>query len=291
MLLLALGWQRAGDIYWIPGAVGAVASVALYDESFGGPLPAPRFARRWLLFGILGGVATVFRLTVGVLAIAVVLAAALVRGRESWRRRGLRLAAAVMIIVLPRLIVRAAEAPRDRYFASTAAAAGPMPSEHLFWHSIYIGLGISPNPYGLVYKDSVARNLVRNRDPGAPYMSARYERVLRDRVANLARTDPLFVVRQMLVKCLLLTPLLLCFAVLIPAMRRARTDRPMHRFALACVMGMGAGLLPGLIVVPISTYLCGAISLFIVAAVLALVANHRRDAPPLELGLSHRRSA
>lgn len=270
LLLLALAFQRAGDIYWVPGAVGAAGTVALYADATTDRPARQRFALRWLLFGLLGGMATVFRMTASVLALVVILAGAVAERNESWRRRAIRLGAAALVVALPRLIVGTAEARRDARFAALSGVAEPMPSEHLFWHSIYIGMGVSPNPYGLVYKDSVARNYVRSVDPAASYMSPRYERILRDRVVTLVQRDPLFVLRQLLVKCALLTPLLLALAALLPSARRTPWQRATIRFAWCCAAAMAAGMLPGLIVVPIATYLTGAVSVLVVAALLLL---------------------
>lgn len=274
LLLLAIAWQRAGDIYWVPGAVGAAGTIALYADATTDRPADDRFGLRWLSFGLLGGLGTMFRMTASVLALVVIVTGALARRHESWRRRAVRLGAAALVLALPRLVVGVAEAQRDARFAAISGVAEPMPSEHLFWHSIYIGMGISPNPYGLVYKDSVARNYVRSVEPAASYMSPRYERILRDRVVSLVQRDPLFVLRQILVKVALLTPLILALAALLPSMRRTPWPPATRRFAWCCAAAALAGILPGLIVVPIATYLTGAVSVLVVAGLLLLYGSH-----------------
>jgi virulence-associated protein VagC len=66
---------------------------------------------------------------------------------------------------------------------------------HPFWHTVYIGLGVVPNHFGISYSDSVAAAYVHSVDPNAAFVSPRYETILRKRVIQIAETDPGFVVK------------------------------------------------------------------------------------------------
>lgn len=66
---------------------------------------------------------------------------------------------------------------------------------HPFWHTVYIGLGVVPNRYGIAYNDSDAVAYVRSVDAAAPYVGSEYESILRNRVLHLITHDPGFVLR------------------------------------------------------------------------------------------------
>ncbi len=85
-----------------------------------------------------------------------------------------------------------ARADRMRgYPVNTAGVAGITSwsdgGGHVFWHPLYLGLGVVSNHYGIRWNDNNARAYVKRVDPTAPYLSARYESALRKRVIYIAR--------------------------------------------------------------------------------------------------------
>lgn len=67
---------------------------------------------------------------------------------------------------------------------------------HVFWHTLYIGLGWQPNPYGIAYLDESARAIAG----AVAYNSAEYEAAVRDAFLRLLAADPVFVVRTFVAK-------------------------------------------------------------------------------------------
>jgi hypothetical protein len=59
---------------------------------------------------------------------------------------------------------------------------------HLLWHTIYIGLGWYPNPYGIEYRDESGMAATK-----ATYASPEYEAALKAETTRIALADPGFV--------------------------------------------------------------------------------------------------
>ncbi len=136
------------------------------------------------------------------------------------------------------------------------------PAGHPFWHTAYIGLGVTHNRYRISYNDSAAANYVKTVDPRAIYLSARYERILRKRYLHIVTHDPGFAFRAYVEKVRLLAQdglgrfpallVLLPIAVAAGAIRRRR----------APVIGVGSALLligvaPALLAIPLADYETG----------------------------------
>lgn len=76
-------------------------------------------------------------------------------------------------------------------------AGGPLQIENVEqpWHAIWCGLGYFPNSYGFEWNDSAADAYAHSIDPNVVYCSEEYFGILKERVLEIARTDPLFVIQ------------------------------------------------------------------------------------------------
>lgn len=160
------------------------------------------------IIGALAGLTSTFRSGTGIgPLVAAVLVGLLVT--VGWRERSRVVILAVLAYLAMSTGVldvayQARAARMAAYPLNVSGSAGITtwsdPSGHPFWHTAYIGLGVIPNRYGIAYEDQVAAAYVRRIDPTAPYVSPRYEAILRKRVINLAEKDPSFVAKALLYK-------------------------------------------------------------------------------------------
>jgi hypothetical protein len=66
---------------------------------------------------------------------------------------------------------------------------------HPLWHSMYLGLGYLHNKWGIQWNDSVGIEKAAEIDPTAPYLSPRYEQILRHQYFRIVEDDPGYVAR------------------------------------------------------------------------------------------------
>lgn len=261
-------WE-GGDVYVFPALVALLGLTMLFVESIGLVRSLRSLAVVLGAFSLFCIVATLFRGT-SVAVGAVVLAASLFAFRRDGRRRTvLRVLALAVVLLGPPLVLRATTRYRDVAFAGRDGA--PLLDRHMFWHSIYIGLGVAPNKYGIAYVDSSAINFVGRVAPTAGYQSPEYEAVLRRRFTQLVREDPLFVARQFAIKIVVVG---LSFVFLLPFLgqRRLIASRQRAReFFLAGLAIALAGLLPGLLVVPVVRYASAGVIVLLFLGPLAMM--------------------
>ncbi|HEY8640176.1 MAG TPA: O-antigen ligase family protein [Solirubrobacterales bacterium] len=187
------------DIYWIPGwfAVTALPLVLLLWQRWDA-LGSRRAMVLLSLVVVWGSFVNSLRFSTALpvlLAALVVVFASVPRWR--WRIGG------ALILVLAYFSVNSAllgavSADRDHVVKQTAKYRDnllPTPGNHANWHLAYIGLSFSEFPHHGIsrWDDSEAFNYVKRVRPGTPYLSGTYDRVLRDRVLDIAREDPGFV--------------------------------------------------------------------------------------------------
>lgn len=153
--------------------------------------------------GAIAGVTSTFRSGSG-LGILVAAAVVSIAATASWRTRtaGVIVIAAAYLCLSTGVLDLAYQARAARMGSrpiSDYGVAGVTkwsdPTGHPFWHTVYIGLGVLPNRYGIYYEDSVAAAYVHKIDPAAAFVSPRYEEILRKRVIHIAETNPGFVAR------------------------------------------------------------------------------------------------
>lgn len=128
-------------------------------------------------------------------------------------------------------------------------------TSHLFWHSLYIGLGFLPNTHGIEYKDTVAIKIAERLAPEAEYLSREYDRVIRDQFLDLYRRHPTFVWQAWFAK---LGVVALMFLVHANVGMAAVWFSGLPRRVLAGFVAASAlSALPGILVMPYEVYLLG----------------------------------
>lgn len=263
---IAFGFLRFltyDGFYWVPALALAVCVPWLLAV-----IQSKRAAIPSLVgIALLAGVMQLFRSGTGYGLFAGAVIACIV-ARQSWRRRGIALAAVVaaFLIMSDGVLGLAYHSRGNRmhsYPVNTGGVAGVEtwsdPSGHPFWHTAYIGLGVVSNRYGIRYDDSVAAAYVRSVDPTAPFVSPRYEAILRRRVLHLIRSDPGFVLRAETRKLedvvddgLNQVPLLFVLLPLALVLGLGRGRR--LRYALATIPVLLVALGPPLLAVPSLSY-------------------------------------
>lgn len=243
---------------------------------------AERANRTWLLvagallIGLTIGIANLVRghAGTGVLIAAVILVG--FASRLSFVRRGAFITALFGGLMLTSLYQSHLLRQADAFLAQNSPGySGRDNSAHPMWHSIYIGLGYLKNQHGIEYDDSVAAGVVRNIDPKARYMSTEYERILRRRVQSLFETDPDFIFRTLFAKIGYAGYLFVRYAHL--GLLAACLGAVSRREAVALLCGAGFSVLPGILVMPFSSYLLGFTTFSSMIAVICLGRSAERE--------------
>lgn len=157
---------------------------------------------------------------------------------------------------------------RDAYLQANQPGYQLPVNGHPFWHSVYIGFGYLPNPYGLQYADEVAAAKVASVDPKIPYCSPQYEKVLEGATLDFVRSHPLFALKTFFMKALKLLGYAAFFAnagILCAFYRRI----PWAELLPMLVCGAFYAL-PGLLVVPFKIYALGMIAMALVFGIYAV---------------------
>jgi hypothetical protein len=243
-----------GDIYWVTAWI-FVASMPLLI------LIARRPARRlWpalVPIALVAGVITTIRSNAG---LAVALAAAAVAAVAPIKRP-LRLAAVAAVAVAyfapGVLLLPAIRAHRDDRVGIDLSANTP--TSHPLWHSLYIGLGYTPNRYGIHYLDGYALAAAREVSPRAPYLSPAYASALHREVNALIDHDFWFVAKAEAQKASVelshAARYLLLLALLLPSALAARGAARLRPFELALFLpALAIGALPAVVAVPSRDY-------------------------------------
>lgn len=132
-------------------------------------------------------------------------------------------------------------------------------STHVFWHSIYIGMGYYPNQYVADYRDEVAAAKVKSIDPSVKYCSREYEEILKNEFFDLLKKDPFWFIRTFLIKGLqIILYLSVFFNVGFLLLRKINLP---WKFWITFIIGLGFAIIPSLLVVPRLNYLLSGIIL------------------------------
>ncbi len=245
--------------WWIGDEYVALAAAVLAVLPFAGTLPGRRSGAGVLALllacGVFLGITETLRAGAALPALA--FTAGVLAARVHWSRRA-RLAAVVALAAgtcLPIVGLRALQANRDRWLAARVPGYEVPLHIHPVWHSAYIGLGFLSNDLGLRYKDEVAIGRVRALDPGAGFVTPRYEALMRGEVFRLIREQPAFVAVTEAAKAGVLLLMLLVFmnVGLIAALWR----RPPWRVQLSFWLALAAGSLTGFMAIPHLPYVLG----------------------------------
>ncbi len=170
-------------------------------------------------------------------------------------------AALIAGFVLPIFYSRLVLRERDQYLHSVDASYYPQRSQHVFWHTAYIGLGYLNNPYVPAWRDAVGAETVAAVAPQVIFGSAEYESILKDRVIEIFHKDRYFIAYTFAAKLGVITVMLLATAglgilasVLCPKGFVIET---------AFWLAIAFAALGGIVGIPIPQYLLGMITLAI----------------------------
>ena len=178
-------------------------------------------------------------------------------------------------------------ADRDAYLSKEAIAFNHTTTDsHFFWHSVYIGFGFLNNPYGIVYSDGAATNLVKSKYPAIIGSSDvdtdyhAYEHVLKQETLQLAINHPYFVIRTLAAKFgVVMLFVAASFSLGFFYLFRARPKS----VDVVFLLGIGFGFLPCLLVMPIPKYALGGFGMaaFYGFACFAYAVDQIRQSKPI----------
>ena len=199
-----------------------------------------------------------------------IFAVALTVGRKqvSLARRAGEIALLCVAFAAPMLLFRTVLERRDHYLLRTVPGYTVQDRVHPFWHQIYIGLGYLTNDRGIAYTDESGKDRATQLAPGTPQYSAQYESVLRREVLRIAVHSPLFVAQTVAAKLGVLALYLLLFGNL--GLLAAIRFRKPAVIDLAFAAALAVAALPGVMIVPWTTYLEGFISLAVLFALVSV---------------------
>jgi hypothetical protein len=173
-----LGWMGTSPHWSYIGMVSlaAVLPIALAAKDLG--LLSRRSGNGWIAAGLLFlAIATLVREAVGLMGVAVSLAAAAVlmlrRPRRAARVAPLLLVAALAVAAVstPKWVVAARDAAFDMQPSQLVATHG-------LSHTLYLGLGFVENKWGILYYDYYGRDIAHAIDPAIVFCSPEYFRLM-----------------------------------------------------------------------------------------------------------------
>jgi hypothetical protein len=285
-LLVCILFFGFGDIYWVSAwvVVTFAAPLILLTRH------RPRWAGAALVaIALVAGVATAIRSEAGLPVALAAAAVAMMVGRR-WSSRAPVVAAIVVAYFAPTSIVLPAiRAHRDQRIGVDLSAREP--ASHPLWHSLYTGLGYTPNRYRIHYLDAYGAAAAQELDPGVRFLSPAYSRALHHQVDALIEHDPGFVAKAEAQKTVVELShtgrYLLLLALLLPAALAARGRAGLRASELALLAPtIAIGALPAIVAVPFRDYeltllaALGTLGLLAVGSAAARAQQTWRDAPP-----------
>ena len=147
---------------------------------------------------------------------------------------------------------------RSRFLGAEQDAIFGSTQVHVFWHSVYIGLGYVKNSDVPAYQDEVAFAKVRSLKPGVAPLSREYEQVLKSAVIDLAKRRPFLIVENVVVKTAVI--LLFCVAAANIGLYASKLAPKPLWLALGFWLAIAFNGLFGILVIPNPKYLLGLIA-------------------------------
>lgn len=142
-------------------------------------------------------------------------------------------------------------------------------NKHIFWHSVYIGLGLLNNDLSICYSDECGANKAISIDPTAQYPSIRYEQVMKQEVIRLCKEKTRFIIRTIFAKIGIIL-YYLCIYGFIFALLIAFFYPKHWCIELAFLIAILVSSLFGVVVMPFFSYLLSLISFSILYAVISI---------------------
>lgn len=158
------------------------------------------FIAVFLLTGVLFGLTDFVRAYAGAPVLVFALTLLLF---NRYGRAVLRLAALTALVIGtagPMVYFGSLFQDRDAFILSQDASYAPPLKRHLFWHTAYIGLGYTTNDFGVVWSDAHAFEVLEERAPGTPQLSAESERVHKQLFIETITQHPVFALMNIAAK-------------------------------------------------------------------------------------------
>lgn len=166
----------------------------------------------------------------------------------------------ILISFIPNFLKKEIINKRDSYIKVNATDKYVDRSNHVIWHSIYIGLGFISNKYVSEYKDQQAIDKVNEILPNAVYCSKEYETVLKNEFFKILKASPLLVLGVTIIKALII--LLINIAIL--NIQILRLNKNNILISLPFILAIGFSMLPGILTVPRLNYILLSIGITVV---------------------------
>lgn len=104
-----------------------------------------------------------------------------------WARRTALATSALLLTLAAGYATTTTLAARDAIWSVPPTA---MIDRHGIQHNLFIGLGVVPNKFGIVWSDSFGKETVEKINPSVRYASKEYYRILGDEYIRLLKSDP-----------------------------------------------------------------------------------------------------
>jgi len=256
---LTLLAYRLGDVYLFEFAVPITVIPWVWWE-------VRRRAQTWrtslllLVVGCVIGWGTTVRTVAGIPAFVVVLVLVATQFKAGNKRKLVMTCLVVAGALFPILLLHQLEAKRNTFLLSRTAIQPENLSRHMFWHLAYTGLGFVSNPYvpgGVCDEGGKAK--VWAIAPDAPYLSRKYNDVLRREVIMIASEHLSLVFFTIAAKLGIVVAIVAIFGSvgLVTALLQP-VDKRIGLIFLPALLASG---LPILLVAPSPQYLMGLITL------------------------------
>lgn len=173
-------------------------------------------------------------------------------GRYPFRKALLPLSLVALACIPPISIERYAFSRRN-IFLSKSGDNVITEDHHAIWHSIYCGLGFVRNSEVPRFDDQIAIDKVRSIDPSAPYLSIKYEEILRNEVLWIALHKPSILIMNLVAKIGIIGLISLIF--LLPVVKYLFQKKVTLWFDGAFALTIVLSAANGILVMPRAKYL------------------------------------
>lgn len=210
--------------------------------------------------GVFLGLAHWIRAHAGTAVILFLLVIILTASLKAYRKVAL-IAMLALGFAIPILYSKFILYERDTYLNNLVPGYQPQTSHHLFWHTVYVGLGFLNNPYVAGWRDVVGADAIAVVAPRVIYASPEYDSLVKELVVHIFHKDPRFIMYTYSAK------LGVVFMMLLLAANVGIVASIVYPKGLvlesAFWVAIAFGMLPGLIGIPVPQYVIGMITLAI----------------------------
>ena len=209
LVVLGVGSLMANDLHAIAphpaqfgaGCMAAILPMVILTSST--LRNRPWLFPAWVMAGLVAlAIALLLRQSIGLMGILASAGAVLGSfwiGRKrasAIRDHAILLFAVVLVAFTPAALLNARDALYD------IPPTGQI-EQHGISHSLYIGLGVVDNAFGIEWSDAKGDEAVKRVDPNVGYVSKEYYRILGQEYLKLVKSDPIEVVRIYFAKLLI----------------------------------------------------------------------------------------